>query len=98
LILAAGPRSRGETPSCVVAAGVDLLGAHSIGLGVPFLLAALFVDRAARMFGRLRGLGAALHFGGGLVKVAFGTAMITGHLTLVSIWLLRVAPALGTIG
>ena len=86
------------TASTTGAGGVGLLAAYSIGLGVPFLLTALFVDSAARMFGRLRGLGAALHFGGGLVMVAFGTAMITGHLTMASAWLLDVAPVLGTIG
>ena len=78
--------------------GVGLLSAYSLGLGVPFLLTALFVDRATRLLGRLRGVGAGLQTGGGLVLVALGTAMVTGQLTVFSRWLLDAVPALGTIG
>jgi len=78
--------------------GVGLLSAYSLGLGVPFLLTALFIDRAARWLGGLRGLGAALQLGGGLMLVALGVAMITGWLTAFANWLLRTYPALGAIG
>ncbi|MDH5579667.1 MAG: cytochrome c biogenesis protein CcdA [Betaproteobacteria bacterium] len=78
--------------------GVTLLGAYSLGLGVPFLLTALFIDRAARILGELRGFGAALQIGGGLVLVALGIAMITGWLSAFANWLLRAFPALGAIG
>ena len=78
--------------------GVGLLAAYALGLGVPFLLAALFVDRAAQLLGKLRGTGAALQIGGGAVMVAFGVAMITGGLTDMSIWLLDAVPALGRLG
>jgi cytochrome c-type biogenesis protein len=79
-------------------AGIALLGAYSLGLGVPFLLTSLFVDRAAAALGRLRRLGAAVRIGGGLVLVAMGVAMITGRLSLFSLWLLDTFPFLGTIG
>jgi cytochrome c-type biogenesis protein len=78
--------------------GVGLLSAYSLGLGVPFLLTALFIDRAARVLGGLRGFGAALQIGGGVVLVALGIAMLTGWLTAFANWLLRTFPALGTIG
>lgn len=78
--------------------GVGLLSAYAMGLGVPFLLAALFADRAARILGRLRGLGAALQIGGGLVLVAFGVAMITGWVSVMAIRLLDAVPALGRLG
>lgn len=80
------------------ASGVGLLSAYALGLGVPFLLAALFVDRAAKVLGRLRGFGAALQIGGGLVLVAFGVAMITGWVSVFAIWLLNAVPALGRLG
>lgn len=80
------------------ASGVGLLAAYALGLGVPFLLAALFADRAARMLGKLRGVGAALQIGGGLVLVAFGVAMITGWVSVMAIWLLDAVPALGRLG
>ncbi len=80
------------------ASGIGLLSAYALGLGVPFLLAAMFIDRAAKMFRRLRGLGAALQIGGGLVLVAFGVAMMTGRLSMIAIWLLDTVPALGQLG
>lgn len=80
------------------ASGIGLLSAYALGLGVPFLLAALFADRAAKVLGRLRGFGAALQIGGGLVLVAFGVAMITGWVSVIAIWLLNAVPALGRLG
>jgi cytochrome c-type biogenesis protein len=79
-------------------AGIDLLASYSLGLGFPFLLTALFVDRAAQVFTRLRRVGAALHVGGGIVLVVLGIAMVTDRLTLFSNWLLEAVPVLGTIG
>jgi cytochrome c-type biogenesis protein len=78
--------------------GVGLLSAYSLGLGVPFLLTALFVDRAAHVFARLRGAGAALQVFGGAVLVTMGAAMMTDQLTAFSTWLLDAFPILGTIG
>lgn len=78
--------------------GVALLGAYSLGLGVPFLMTALFIDRATRLLGGLRGVGAGLQVGGGLVLVTLGVAMLTGQLTVFSAWLLQAMPVLGTIG
>jgi len=84
--------------SAVGAGGVELLTAYALGLGVPFLLSAFFADRAARLLGRLRGAGAALQIGGGLVLVALGIAMLTGRLAVFSRWLLDAFPALGSVG
>ncbi|HSD54186.1 MAG TPA: cytochrome c biogenesis protein CcdA [Burkholderiales bacterium] len=78
--------------------GVALLAAYALGLGVPFLLAALFLDRAARLTRRMRTLGVALQIVGGAVLVAFGIAMITGYVSVLSNWLLEAFPALGRIG
>jgi len=80
------------------AGGVALLGAYALGLGVPFLAAALFLDRAAPALRRMRRLGVVLQIIGGLVLVAFGVAMITGHVSLVAFWLLDTFPVLGRIG
>lgn len=86
------------TATSTSSSGVALLGAYSLGLGLPFLLTALFIDRAAKLLARLRGTGAALQIGGGLVMVVFGTAMITGDVTRISTWLLINVPVLATIG
>ena len=80
------------------ASGVGLLTAYALGLGVPFLLAALFIDRAARITSRLRRFGAALQAVGGLVMVAVGIAMMTGRMSVFALWILDTFPALGRIG
>ena len=86
------------TAGSTSAGGVGLLAAYALGLGVPFLAAALFIERAARLAGRLGRLGAALQIVAGLVVVALGVAMVTDRLTAFSLWLLRTFPALGGIG
>tara|TARA_R110002124_G_scaffold138219_2_gene301555 strand:+ start:6863 stop:7600 length:738 start_codon:yes stop_codon:yes gene_type:complete len=84
--------------SATVAEGVALLGIYSVGLGVPFLLAAAFTDRLTR---RLRGIGRVgrrLHQIAGLVMIAMGVAMLTGRLSALSYWLLDAFPILSRIG
>jgi len=84
--------------SATVAGGVALLAIYSLGLGVPFLLAALFTDGlAARLktFGRL---GRVLQIAAGLILVLMGIAMMTGQLSAFSYWLLNAFPVLAEIG
>jgi cytochrome c-type biogenesis protein len=84
--------------STTVANGVALLGVYSLGLGVPFLLAAALSDGLAA---RLRSIGRAgrvLQLVAGGVMIVMGTAMITGHLSTFSFWLLDTFPALSAIG
>jgi len=80
------------------ASGVGLLGAYALGLGVPFLASALFLDRAARLLREARRLGQLLQFAGGLMLVALGIAMITGWLNTFSFWLIETFPAFRAIG
>lgn len=80
------------------AGGVALLGSYALGLGIPFLIAALFLDRAAKALRHLRRVGQMLQLLGGLVLVAFGLAMVFGYVSTFSIWLLEMFPALGQIG
>lgn len=84
--------------SATVSQGIVLLSIYSLGLGIPFLAAALFTDR---LFVRLRRLGRAgrvLQIGAGGVVVAMGLAMLTGQLTAFSYWLLETFPAFSKIG
>ena len=80
------------------AGGVALLGAYALGLGIPFLVAALFLDRAAPALRRMRRLGMTLQLVGGVVLVAFGIAMIMGYVSTISLWMLDAFPALSRIG
>lgn len=84
--------------SATVAEGVALLAIYSAGLGVPFLLAALFTDRLTRKIRSIGRLGRRLYQGAGIVMVAMGIAMMTGQLSALSYWLLDAFPVLGRIG
>ena len=81
-----------------VGVGIRLLAAYSLGLGLPFLLTAFFLRNAVAHLKRLRTVGRYMQWGAGAIMIAFGAAMITGHLAAFSYWLLRVIPALGEIG
>ncbi|MGH6913921.1 MAG: cytochrome c biogenesis CcdA family protein [Geminicoccales bacterium] len=81
-----------------VTKGVLLLAVYSLGLGLPFLLAALFTGA---LLGRLRALGRAgrnLQRAAGLLLVVMGLLMVTGRLERIAYWLLEAFPALGAIG
>lgn len=78
--------------------GALLLGTYSLGLGIPFILAALFLGNAAAALKRMRRAGAALNVGAGLVMVSIGILMMTGRLQEIAIWMLTTFPALGSIG
>jgi cytochrome c-type biogenesis protein len=81
-----------------VAAGVILLGAYSLGLGVPFLVSAVFTDRLVARHREVKRIGRILYVLAGIVMIATGVAMISGHLSLFAIWLLQTFPTLGRIG
>src|SRR5882672_3098330 len=81
-----------------VGTGIRLLAAYSLGLGLPFLLTALFLRSAVAHLKRLRTVGRYMQWGAGAVMIALGIAVITGQLAAFSYWLLRVIPALGEIG
>ena len=81
-----------------VGAGVALLAVYSLGLGVPFMLAAAFTGALLR-HGRGLGLvGRRLQLAAGAVLVAMGLAMLTGQLSTFAFWLLETFPFLaGTL-
>lgn len=78
--------------------GVMLLAVYSLGLGVPFVLAALFLGGFAARLKALGRAGRVLRLVAGGVMVAVGLAMVTGRLTGFAYWLLTAFPALGRIG
>jgi len=90
LTLAGGRETVGE--------GALLLAAYSLGLGIPFLFAAVFSGSFIRFLGRFR-----VHLGrvekaiGGLLVVA-GVLFISGGLQTAAYWLLETFPGLATLG
>lgn len=81
-----------------VSAGVSLLTAYALGLGVPFLLSALFLRELLGRLKALRHAGRLLQAATGIAMVLMGIAMATGTLTAFSYWLLEIFPVLGRIG
>jgi cytochrome c-type biogenesis protein len=84
--------------SATASNGVILPGVYSLGLGVPFVLAAMFTDGLLARLKAIGGVGRALKLLAGAAMIVMGAAMITGHLSTFSFWLLDTFPLLGTIG
>jgi cytochrome c-type biogenesis protein len=81
-----------------LAKGAGLLAVYSLGLGVPFLVAALAVEPFAAFLARFRAhIGLVEKAMGGLL-VLTGIAFLTGTVGQVSFWLLDTFPVLGKIG
>jgi cytochrome c-type biogenesis protein len=81
-----------------VAKGAGMLAIYSLGLGVPFLIAALAVEPFAAFLTRFRAhLGLVEKTMGGLL-VLTGIAFLTGTVSQASYWLLDTFPMLGKIG
>jgi cytochrome c-type biogenesis protein len=73
--------------------GLLLLFAYAMGLGVPFLLSALMVDRFLTGFQRMRRhLGLVNRIAGGLMIVV-GLLLLTGAFTTMAGWLVDFTPA-----
>jgi cytochrome c-type biogenesis protein len=80
------------------ARGAGLLAVYSVGLGIPFMLAAFAVEPFAAFLARFRRhLLQVERVMGGLL-VLTGVAFLTGFVTQASFWLLEAFPVLGTIG
>lgn len=78
--------------------GVSLLAVYSLGLGIPFMLAALFSASFMRFLTRFR-----VHMGKvekvmGLLLVLAGILFLTGGMQAFAFWLLETFPILGKLG
>ncbi len=81
-----------------ILSGTSLLAVYSLGLGVPFLIAAAFIGpflRWARAFRRHMGL---VEKAMGALLVVVGLMMVTGRFERMAWWLLETFPVLGSIG
>ncbi|MFW5655286.1 MAG: cytochrome c biogenesis CcdA family protein [Roseicyclus sp.] len=78
--------------------GTALLGVYAIGLGIPFLLAAAYIDRAIAVMGRLKRHMKTIERAMGVLLVGVGTALVTGAFSAFAFWLLETFPALALLG
>ncbi|MEA2977036.1 MAG: cytochrome c-type biosis protein [Alphaproteobacteria bacterium] len=81
-----------------VARGAGLLAVYSLGLGIPFMLAAFAVEPFAAFLVRFRRHLAKVEKVMGGLLVLTGVAFLTGFISEASYWLLETFPVLGTIG
>lgn len=81
-----------------VARGMLLLATYAAGLGLPFLLSALLLDRAVAGLARLRRWIPTFERATGVLLVGTGVLFLTGQLNELSFWLLETFPILGRIG
>ncbi|TDL84082.1 cytochrome c biogenesis protein CcdA [Palleronia sediminis] len=81
-----------------VARGTTLLAVYAAGLGIPFLLAALFLNRATGVLNRLKRHMGAIEKAMGLLLLIVGVALLTGAFSAFSFWLLETFPALARLG
>lgn len=84
--------------TATVSSGIALLGAYSLGLGIPFLLTAVFTGALLKWLKSVRRIGRGLQIGAGAGMVFMGFAMMTGMLTTFAFWLLNTFPAFAAIG
>ena len=74
------------------------MGVYALGLGVPFLLAAIFLNRAMGVMNRIKRHMSLIEKVMGLLLIAVGLALLTGAFSAFSFWLLETFPALATLG
>ncbi len=78
--------------------GTTLLAVYALGLGMPFLVAALFVGPFLRWSRNFRRHLGTVEKGMGLLLILVGVMMITGEFERLAYWLLDTFPVLATIG
>ena len=81
-----------------VSRGTILLGVYALGLGVPFLLAAVFLSRSIVLMNKMKRHMSLIEkiMGGLLILVGF--MLVTGLFSTFSWWLLETFPSLATLG
>lgn len=80
------------------ARGTGLLGVYALGLGIPFLLSAIFIERSIGLMNRIKRHMGLIERISGVLLIAVGVLLLTGWLGVISYWLLETFPALGRIG
>jgi len=81
-----------------IAKGAALLAVYSLGLGIPFVIAAFAIEPFAAFLARFRAHLATVERVMGGLLVLTGIAFLTGFISQASYWLLEAFPVLGKIG
>jgi len=81
-----------------VARGTILLGIYALGLGVPFLLAAIFLSRSMVLMNKMKRHMRLIEKAMGGLLLLVGVMLVTGLFSTFSWWLLETFPALAALG
>ena len=76
-----------------ITSGLLLLGAYSVGLGIPFLLSAVAINSFFHFFGKFKRYIDIVHIGGGLLLILVGMLIFTGYLTVLNSVAIQFTPA-----
>ena len=85
------------TSEASLGAGVRLLLVYSLGLGIPFVLAAVAIGRFLGFMKRFRRHLGRVEKAMGVLLIVAGVLVLTGWLNAFGTWLLEAVPALGSI-
>lgn len=78
--------------------GVSLLGVYSLGLGIPFILAAFGINSFLKFMGRFRKHFRTVEVGTGLILIATGVLIFSGQFQILAYWFLETFPGLANLG
>jgi cytochrome c-type biogenesis protein len=81
-----------------VSQGAILLTAYSLGLGIPFMIAAASVNVFLSFFAKFKSKLGLIEKIMGALLVLTGIMFLTGSMQQISYWILEVFPSLGSIG
>lgn len=77
--------------------GIVLLTFYSLGLGIPFLLTSLSINKFFNVFNKIKKHFHAIEVVGGILLVAVGVLMITNYLTIIASYLAKWFPFLNAL-
>ena len=78
--------------------GTGLLAVYALGLGIPFLLSAIFINRARGLMNRIKPHLKLIERVMGVLLVVVGIALLTGAFPAFAYWLLETFPWLARLG
>ncbi|GLQ34084.1 cytochrome C biogenesis protein CcdA [Amylibacter marinus] len=81
-----------------IARGGLLMATYAIGLGLPFIIAAVFINRAMGVMNRFKKHMRKVEIAMGVLLICIGLALVTGAFSSFSFWLLENFPSLAEFG
>lgn len=78
--------------------GTALLAVYALGLGIPFLLSAIFINRAIGLMNRIKPHMKMIERVMGVLLIAVGLMLVSGRMADLSYWMLETFPGLATLG